>query len=94
MEFKGTKGKWIFKKESDADFERLTISDEDGNWIFYSDLRGNITIEEESNFLLASRAKNMLEMLEIIASNARKGLHLKHYDIENIEQLIKQATEI
>lgn len=93
-EFKGTKGKWTFEVEQDADFKRLVIVDEEGNWIFNSEQRTWIDIEEESNFLVASKSKEILEMLQIILNCHRKNIPLKNYDLNNIEQLIKQSTEL
>ena len=93
-EFKGTKGKWKFVKEQDADFLRLLVIDEEENWLFNTELKTWIDEETEANFKLASKAPEMIEMLQIILKCHRKNIPLKNYDLNNIEQLIKQATEL
>lgn len=94
MEFKGTKGNWKFNIENDSNFSRVTILDENNNWIFYSDLRENLSEEEEANFKLASHSKELLEMLEIVLVCHKKRIPLQNYDLNNIEQLIKKSTEL
>jgi hypothetical protein len=87
MEFKGTKGKWVFdeismKIKGIGDIEGLTVIANVSPKMDYS--RGKTT--QYYNALLMSKAPEMLEMLE-------KVLTAK-FTCEEIKQLIKEATEI
>ena len=80
MEFKGTKGKWEVCKthKTITDYKGFTIAKEYG-------IRNSN--EWKANALLMSKAPEMLEMLEWILSG-------QNIDNSEIEQLIKEATEI
>jgi hypothetical protein len=87
MEFKGTKGKWEINPKASRNVRcnNLTIAN------CSSGQNGENEIEEKANALLISKAPEMLEMLK----------HIVYYldnkstpNIENIKQLIKEATTI
>jgi len=95
MEFKGTKGKWELNKGIKNNQE-----------YFYSIFSGNYKVcdikessvlikpkEAKYNALLISKAPEMLEMLVDIVNANNKG-NLEHLNFYQIEQLIKEATEL
>ena len=99
MEFKGTKGKWVLYSASSPSINECT------KWsvyngtkrialcynLFENDTSLNVSVEEgKANALLISKAPEMLEMLQWL--NRKGGLGLDVH--EQIEQLIKQATEL
>jgi hypothetical protein len=96
MEFKGTKGKWHIKENN------ATITDENENAIlcWYGVATSTFwknEVELKANSLLISKAPEMLEMLKNTASLL--SILAERYSfqtrrIEEIEQLIKQATKI
>lgn len=83
MEFKGTKGKWVYDNDQQA------VLDERGNII--SDI---FPSHNKENGLLISKAPEMLEtLLEILKLNKEgKALNKIHYS--SIELLVKEATEL
>jgi Holliday junction resolvase len=85
MEFKGTKGKWYVSKA------HKTINDEKGFGIAQENGHRNSN-EWDANALLISKAPEMLEMLIEIKNQIEDGRN--YITKEDIEQLIKQATEI
>jgi hypothetical protein len=98
MEFKGTKGKWYIEnlnepKEGKYPAFEIDISTEiEQNMctIWYSEL---FAVEAKANALLISKAPEMLVMLEGIVKAKEYDL-LQKYDFTQIEQLIKEVTEI
>ncbi len=93
-EFKGTKGKWNY-------IGNEIIFDENGYAVIPC---GNVNIDEkEYNFNLASKAPDMLEILNNLVNNRTEilnGLNESKgkYDYEwlfnSAEKLIKEATEL
>lgn len=104
MEFKGTKGKWISGKDGNIlsklvidrikNHKDTIVKSDTGEiaqcWADFHD--GTIIPEEEcrANALLISKAPEMLEMLK----KARKALLMLDSLSDEIEQLIKEATEL
>lgn len=86
MEFKGTKGRWYVSKAY------KTINDEKGFGIAQENGIRNSN-EWDANALLISKAPEMLEMLIDIVNANNKG-NLEHLNFYQIEQLIKEATEL
>ena len=85
MEFKGTKGKWYVSKAY------KTINDEKGFGIAQENGIRNSN-EWDANALLISKAPEMLEMLNKVCKKLKgNGFPMLQ---EEIEQLIKEATEI
>ncbi len=104
MEFKGTKGKWIadIRTGCCAVYPENRIQDTNGchfddeRNIFYSNknakYNGNnweMCEESKANALLISKAPEMLEMLKVCMQTTDNSTIYKE-----IEQLIKEATEI
>lgn len=85
MEFKGTKGKWVVSES------HITVNDEEGYGIAQ---KNGITNSEQwkANALLISKAPEMLEMLQR-CKEVFESLH-QPFISSDIEQLIKEATEI
>lgn len=86
MEFKGTKGRWYVSKAY------KTINDEKGFGIAQENGIRNSN-EWDANALLISKAPEMLEMLIDIVNANNKG-NLEHLNFYQIEQLIKETTEL
>ena len=96
MEFKGKKGKWFI------DEKYTSIIDENKNPIvsFYGVAKSiyiKDEIESKANSLLITKAPEMLEMLKEVIEFTKKvqapstsALFLR----QDIEQLIKEATEL
>ena len=83
MEFKGTNG-WFLDKEGYL---------KDKNFDIIADFF--ITNQEDlANAKLASKALEMLEMLNRIHSDISNRGCLNNVGMNNIEQLIKEATEL
>ena len=83
MEFKGTNG-WFLDKEGYL---------KDKNFDIIADFF--ITNQEDlANAKLASKALEMLEMLNRIHSDISNRGCLNNVGLNNIEQLIKEATEL
>jgi hypothetical protein len=87
MEFKGTKGKWEVNPKASRNVRcnNLTIAN------CSSGQNGENEIEEKANALLISKAPEMLEMLDYLST--RLGTAFER-EIQEINQLIKEATEL
>lgn len=82
MEFKGTKGNWNYNGNE-------IIYDENGYAVIPS---GNVNFEEkEYNFKLASKAPEMLEMLQKCRKTFKEKYNLTVLELDN---LIKEATTL
>jgi hypothetical protein len=93
MEFKGTKGKWVFREgyrngvitADDRSFGIVDFGTEQEAYLADYPLQ-----ELKANALLISKAPEMLEFLEtIVCSENTPIVHRKR-----AEQLIKESTEI
>lgn len=84
MEFKGTKGKWKINEDyiQSANSKQM-IAD-----CFPT------TDEDRANALLISKAPEMLETLKHLYSDLKQGALPSEAEIQNIKQLIKEATEL
>lgn len=96
MEFKGTKGKWITEKFDLKGYEKsiLILSKNDNKQIAEVNFEYLRNDDYVYNALLISKAPEMLEMLHKVLEE-----NMTDYsccmDIKNeIEQLIKEATEL
>ena len=88
MEFKGTKGKWVAWLGD----KQTTSSVKIGSMEIELEIDYDNKLDEErANALLISKAPEMLEMLKEIHSFLSSGTRINSDDIE---QLIKEATEI
>ena len=98
MEVKGTKGKWYFNREEMkikgvGDVEGLTVIANVSPKMNFS--RGMTT--QSYNALLISKAPEMLEMLKIYLSDLNNIIppsDAQRNRIQDVEQLIKEATEL
>ena len=98
-EFKGTKGKWYLQEFTDVYTNIIRVKTDVSDNIYLGSSSQNPNPEYRANALLISKAPQMLEMLKIARD---KFLDLKHdknlpelQEIQDqIEQLIKEATEI
>jgi hypothetical protein len=100
MEFKGTKGKWVLGEQRKS---YRYIDCPDGSW--YEMARVVIEVSRKTsesgkaNALLISKAPEMLEMLQkcrtqlVLCTLLDKSGQCSEM-VEEIEQLIKEATEI
>jgi len=94
MEFKGTKGQWLanrlFSKVWADDIHICDLGVNAGN--------GDFTFEKyKANALLISKAPEMLEMLLICKQDFETKISqspARDARIEQLEKLIKEATEI
>lgn len=89
MEFKGTKDKWRLEQSLFYDTDKIILSD--------TKCICRVTIDGEeakSNALLISKAPEMLEMLKKVLEINKHHNFNGHLINEQIEQLIKEATEI
>lgn len=96
MKFKGTKGKWHV---SGLDQTFVYALNKKGTNSFSLNINndGKTDIkEQQANALLISKAPEMLEMLQRVVSDFYEdGLKIVSItNINNIEKLINQATEI
>ena len=84
MEFKGTKGKWVLSYNDICSQKKLIST------AFGFIVRDKYTINKETkaNALLISKSPEMLEMLKDVKD------YLGSDKREQVEQLIKEATEI
>lgn len=95
MEFKGTKGKWEIKEGSNT--KNLWIEGGEPVCLIYK--RKSREEKEKANALLISKAPEMLEMLQecrtqlVLCTLLDKSGQCSKM-VEEIEQLIKEATEI
>jgi hypothetical protein len=85
MEFKGTKGKW-------------KLENIDNNWLVMSNDENLVGINNnKANALLISKAPEMLEMLQIYLADLNNIIppsDAQRNRIQDVEQLIKEASEI
>lgn len=95
MEFKGTKGKWTLgDKRKGYQF----IDCRESSW--YEMVRVVIqvskktSIEGKANALLISKAPEMLHYLSGLLEDLKRGVSIQKEDIQILEQLIKEATEL
>jgi hypothetical protein len=99
MKFKGIKGKWSFEQEYDTTYkqESFVISSNKANInTFVSVWSGNDDGIEEAraNALLISKAPEMLSMLQRIYSSWYTSEPDEDLPIQEIQKLIKEATEL
>jgi len=95
MDFKGTKGKWHIEnlhapkegKYPAFEIDISTETEENMCTVWYAELFAE---EAKANALLISKAPEILQMLE----RARKALLMVDPLSDEIEQLIKEATEL
>lgn len=91
MEFKGTKGKWIYNNSLQMHSGCRVIFNDNEVLIHKSENKNGLSETEiEANAQLISCAPEMLEML--IKLQTQGSFH--YGDLEKLEQLIKKATEI
>ena len=96
MDFKGTQGKWIFndidfKIKGSGDIEGLTVIANVSPKMDYS--RGKTT--QSYNALLISKAPEMLKMLKnILYSVENSNIESDVISIQDLEELIKEATQL
>jgi threonine synthase len=92
MEFKGTKGKWYLQEFTDAYTNIIRVKTETSDAIYLGSSSQNPNPEYRYNALLISKAPEMLEMLKELKDR------LEYYNdtvsVNEIEQLIKEATEL
>ena len=96
MEFKGTKQKWIISTNNEV---AVLISTHPMSrdictvWKYDNDFLENQ--ESNANALLMSKAPEMLEMLDrLVELTKSDNIEMPKFIKEEIEQLIKEATEI
>jgi hypothetical protein len=96
MEFKGTKQKWIISTNNEVGVLISThpmSRDICTVWKYDNDFLENQ--ESNANALLISKAPEMLEMLDrLVELNKSDNIEMPKFIKEEIEQLIKEATEI
>lgn len=91
MEFKGTKGKWFANFYTNS----ITVESENETLICASSHVNNKT--ERRNYKLISKAPEMLEMLQSIVDGTafdKETVLIWEHRLEEIEKLIKEATEL
>ncbi len=95
MEFKGTKEKWNYEKGTYLE-NTIFFSFNNGEIIKVSNINDNdeATEETKANALLISKAPEMLEILNRIHYDISNRGCLNNVGLNDIEQLIKEATEI
>lgn len=92
-EFKGTQGKWEIAGSEKTFVYALNESKDRNAFSFNINNDGKISLEEiQANALLISKAPEMLEML--IKLRGELTAHTPEKIHDELEQLIKQATEI
>jgi hypothetical protein len=99
MEFKGTKGKWEISTDNEEGI--LITSMHPQNRDIASVWKYDVTFlenqEAKANALLMSKAPEMLEMLQIYLADLNNIIppsDAQRNRIQDVEQLIKEATEI
>jgi hypothetical protein len=92
IEFKGTKGKWFIDNEESHIMSNYVYCNviSTKNTIGLADIYGNDE-QGKANALLISKAPEMLEMLDYLST--RLGTAFER-EIQEINQLIKEATEL
>jgi hypothetical protein len=90
MEFKGTKGKWEVSKNSST-LSTIDKKDFITCWVFPAEKE-----EAHANALLISKAPEMLEMLQIYLADLNNIIpsDAQRNKIQDVEQLIKESTEL
>lgn len=103
MEFKGTKGKWIYHGRGIILNENYILNKDDKKIHIRCEmlpLEKYSKIENEHNALLISKAPEMLEMLQKLISHYEDVMNSDYSpfalrsDIDNAKELIKQATKL
>lgn len=95
MEFKGTKGKWVFRNKNNSSFS-IEVIDKSFAEVYVS-LDADDIYEAKANALLISKAPEMLEMLQIYLADLNNIIppsDAQRNRIQDVEQLIKEATEL
>lgn len=95
MEFKGTKGKWIVDHEESGfnKYHQLCTPISTKGFIGFCEIYGDDE-ESKANALLISKSPEMLEMLQKIHLKLTDSDTINYDDYEELEQLIKEATEL
>jgi hypothetical protein len=96
MEFKGTKGEWVVKraKMTFPSGTKWQIINENEDSLFEVELAESDEAME-ANALLISKAPKMLDMLkDILWAVENSNIEANVISIEDLEKLIKEATEI
>jgi hypothetical protein len=89
MEFKGTKGKWVFNANDSSENRCFVNNEQIDVWHW-----GNIE-EGKANALLISKAPEMLDFINRISGEMlRNDFVLDEKWYEQAKQLIKEATEL
>ena len=97
MEFKGTKNQW---KIEGVDKTFVYALNEKGTNAFSLNINNDgrtELVEQQANALLISKAPEMLEMLQIYLADLNNIIppsDAQRNRIQDVEQLIKEATEI
>ena len=109
MEFKGTKEKWEFFKKVSKSRKTQILGFKIGekeivlSSVFHFEVpdEPSFTEEEIANALLISKAPEMLEMLDSIiqcsssiCNDSGEGMIIDFETFDEIQQLIKEATEL
>jgi hypothetical protein len=91
MEFKGTKSKWYVTQDTHVwvDDSKICDCSNTGQFSFY---RKKSDEEMKANALLISKVPEMLDMLKRMLLEIDPHSQSKQYN--EIEQLIKEATEL
>lgn len=92
QDFRGTKGKWLAKLGDEKNTSYVHI----GDMTIELEINGKDRIDEEkANALLISKAPEMLEKLkDILWAVENSNIEADVISIEDLEKLIKSATEI
>jgi hypothetical protein len=89
MEFKGTKGKWVFNANDSSENRCFVNNEQIDVWHW-----GKIE-EGKANALLISKAPEMLDFINRISGEMlRNDFVLDEKWYEQAKQLIKEATEL
>jgi hypothetical protein len=91
-EFKGTKGKW--KAFNQGPHWNNPVID---NWEIHWSEDGECVVDhvyDKYDALLISKAPEMLEMLDELYNDLKQGALPSQDELDQIKQLIKEATEL
>lgn len=98
MEFKGTKGKWDVFEHSWSDTSILcgdkTICTQSIFDEATEENQDELETEVQYNFQLISKAPELLEYIIDLYNDIKEGALPNENEIEALEKLIKEATEI